>query len=168
MRDVAVTTDHLAHVHSRFVAAAVSVEVAFAARVEAFPAAHPSPSPATPAPPTATPPRRPVSRRPEGDTEDVLTSHNNNNKAAVIFWFHQEAFHRVPPPLIAALHTHSLVHRELPHSLRLFLGRFFEAPLTGRSPLRPLVSGSAFALPALMLGPRLALLVRSSAHPPDA
>lgn len=71
-------------------------------------------------------------------------------------------------PPITDVHIHSLVHRELPHSLGLVLGRFFESPLAGRSPLRPLVSGSAFALPALMLGPRLALLVWSSAHPPDA
>lgn len=72
---------------------------------------------------------------------------------------------KYPPVAVCA---HSLVYRELSDSLRLVLGGLFEAALAGRSPLRPLVSRSTFALPTLMLGARLALLVWSSAHPPDA
>ncbi len=62
---------------------------------------------------------------------------------------------------------YSLVCGELSASLGLVLGGLLEAALAGRSPVRPLVSRSPFTLPALMLGARLALLVRSSAHPPD-
>lgn len=71
------------------------------------------------------------------------------------------------PQLPAAVGVHSLVHRELSHPLGLVLGGLFEAALSGSSPLRPLVSRSAFALAARMLRPWLALLVWSSAHPPD-
>lgn len=62
----------------------------------------------------------------------------------------------------------SLVYWKVCASLRLVLGGLLEAPLPGRSPVRPLIRGSTFALPALMLGSGLTLLVRSSAHPPDS
>lgn len=64
-------------------------------------------------------------------------------------------------------HSYSLVCRELANSLRLVLGGLLKAALAGRSPVRPLVPGSPFTLPTLMLGTWLALLVWSSAHPPD-
>ena len=69
--------------------------------------------------------------------------------------------------LLVLHHSYSLVCGELSTSLRLVLSGLLEAALAGRSPVRPLVSRSSFALTARMLGTRLALLVRSSAHPPD-
>lgn len=51
--------------------------------------------------------------------------------------------------------------------LGLVLCRLLETPLARRSPVRPLVSGPPFTLPALSLGARLALLVWSPAHSPD-
>lgn len=64
-------------------------------------------------------------------------------------------------------HTHSLFYRELSNSVGFVFCGLFDAALAGRSPIWPLVSRSSFTLPTLMLGPRLALLVRSSAHAPD-